>query len=363
MVLPDSHRHVAPLGLCWWLADSCYQYIAPLGLNRANRPQIRYNKEHNYCGIPIESRLNDLSMNAILEIRNLIKRFPGVTAVDGINLSIRPGICFGLLGPNGAGKTTTIEVVEDIIRPTSGEILYKGSPRSSNFREEVGIQFQSTSMLSYLSVGESLETFYNLYRDPMPMKEIIDLCRLEDIVDRKNDKISGGQKQRLMLAMALVNDPALIFLDEPTTGLDPQARRHVWEIVEEIKANGKTVVLTTHYMEEAQILCDEIAIIDMGKIIAEGTPANLLKQHCNGVTVSIPVGNFPEPDKVLPEGTKACVVEKPLEIRNRYEFCTDDIKECLKHLINDGVDLTDISVRSQNMEDLFLKLTGRQLRE
>ncbi len=303
-------------------------------------------------------------MNSILEVRNLVKHYPGVTAVDGLDLSIQPGICFGLIGPNGAGKTTTIEIIEGIILPTSGEIFYKGGPRTSDFREEVGIQFQSTSLLSFLSVRETLETFHNLYRNPMPLEELVRLCQLEDILDRYNDKISGGQKQRLMLAMALVNDPELVFLDEPTTGLDPQARRHVWEIVEEIKTKGKTVVLTTHYMEEAHILCDEIAIVDKGKIIAEGSPDDLLNEHCSGVTVSLPRESFPKPpEEIFPKGRGKCGAWKLFETQKRYEFHTNNVNECVKALLDIGTDLSYMTVRSQNLEDLFLELTGHQLRQ
>lgn len=300
-------------------------------------------------------------MDSILEVRNLVKRYPGITAVDGISLSIGPGICLGLLGPNGAGKTTTIEIIEDVILPTSGEVLYKGTPRGADFREEVGIQFQSTSLLSFLSVRETLETFRNMYRSPMPLEEVIALCQLEDILNRNNDKISGGQKQRLMLAMALVNDPELIFLDEPTTGLDPQARRHLWDIAEQIKRKGKTVVLTTHYMEEAEKLCDEIAIIDMGKIIAQGAPDDLLKAHCSGATLSIPKDAIPElPESLFSEETHISL--KRFETQKRYEFHTDNINECLSVFVEKGIDLSYLTVRSQNLEDLFLKLTGRQLR-
>jgi ABC-2 type transport system ATP-binding protein len=300
-------------------------------------------------------------MDSILEVRNLVKRYPGITAVDGISLSIRPGICFGLLGPNGAGKTTTIEIIEDVILATSGEVFYKGKPRDADFREEVGIQFQSTSLLSFLSVGETLQTFRNLYRNPMSLEEVVALCQLEDILDRNNEKISGGQKQRLMLAMALVNDPELIFLDEPTTGLDPQARHHLWDIVEQIKRKGKTVVLTTHYMEEAEKLCDEIAIIDIGKIIAEGTPEDLLKAHCSGATLSIPKDVFPElPETIFSE--EMYISLKRFETQKRYEFHTDNINKCLGIFIEKGIDLSGLTVRSQNLEDLFLKLTGRQLR-
>lgn len=300
----------------------------------------------------------------LLEVKNLVKHYPGVFALEGISFSIRPGICFGLLGPNGAGKTTAIEIIEGILPPTSGEILYKGSARTAAFREEVGIQLQSTAVFVFLSVRETLETFRKLYRNPMQMEELIRLCHLEDIQDRYNDKISGGQKQRLMLAMALANDPELVFLDEPTTGLDPQARRHLWDIVRQIKAKGKTVVLTTHYMEEAEILCDEIVIIDMGKIIAQGTPADLLKTHCSGVTISLPVESFPEiPEKIFRDETNICGKWKLLESQRCYEFHTGNINNCLDLLLKSGTDLSQMSVRSQNLEDLFLKLTGRRLRD
>ena len=216
-------------------------------------------------------------MPDLLEIKNLVKKYKEVVAVDGISFSIRKGTCFGLLGPNGAGKTTTIEVIEDIIPPTSGEILYKGKPRSSLFKQEVGIQFQQTALLSSLTLRETLITFKNLYNDPADIEEIIDVCNLREIQKRLNDKISGGQKQRLMLALAMINRPELMFLDEPSTGLDPQARRNLWSIVQKIKEKGDTIILTTHYMEEAQHLCDEIAIMDNGKIIAKRNPPSAYK--------------------------------------------------------------------------------------
>jgi ABC-2 type transport system ATP-binding protein len=214
-------------------------------------------------------------MQPILNVKNLKKYFSDVKAVDGIDLSIESGICFGLLGPNGAGKTTTIEVIEGILNPTAGEILYKGNSRKNNFKEEIGIQFQNTELPQYLTVKETLETFCRLYNKQCEIDYLIEICHLKDILKRDNRKISGGQKQRLLLAMALVNDPELLFLDEPTTGLDPQARRHLWEIVKNIKSQKKTIVLTTHYMEEAEILCDKIAIMDHGKIIEYGTTEEL----------------------------------------------------------------------------------------
>ena len=167
-------------------------------------------------------------MSPIITATNLVKQYPAVTAVDGIDLAIPKGICFGLLGPNGAGKTTTIEMLEGIQMQTSGTVLYKGEPLGTQYREEVGIQFQHTALQEFLTVRETLELFERLYRRTLPIPEIIELCSLADILERDTRKISGGQRQRLLLALALINDPELIFLDEPTTGLDPQARRNFW---------------------------------------------------------------------------------------------------------------------------------------
>jgi len=291
----------------------------------------------------------------LLEIKNLVKKYKEVVAVDDISFSIRKGTCFGLLGPNGAGKTTTIEVIEDIIPPTSGEILYKGKQRLSSFKQEVGIQFQQTALLSSLTLRETLITFKNLYNDPADIEEIIDICNLREIQKRLNDKISGGQKQRLMLALAMINKPELLFLDEPSTGLDPQARRNLWSIVQKIKEKGNTIILTTHYMEEAQHLCDEIAIMDNGKIIARGTPHQLIKEHCEGVTVILPKNSIKIPLSQFPFRFR--------EINGRLEIRTNDINSCLNRLLSEHIDLTEMIVRSPNLENVFLNLTGKQLRD
>ena len=294
-------------------------------------------------------------MQPILEVKNLAKKYNQVVAVDGISFALRTGTCFGLLGPNGAGKTTTIEVIEDVISPTAGEILYKGSPRTPSFKEEVGIQFQSTALLNLLTVRETLETFQSFFTKTETVEELVRLCRLDEFLDQHNDKISGGQRQRFLLALALINRPELLILDEPSTGLDPQARRNLWDLIRGIKAEGKTFILTTHYMEEAQYLCDEVAIMDYGKIIAQGTPAELIRQYSRGITVVLPreryalqTGRFPLP---------------VLEVNDTIEIKTNDVNQCLEQLITHGVDLSDISVRSPNLETVFLNLTGRKLRE
>ena len=292
---------------------------------------------------------------ALLEVKNLVKRYGRTEAVRGVSFSIPQGTCIGLLGPNGAGKTTTIEVIEDIIAPTEGEILYKGRPRTDTFRAEVGILFQQTALLSFLTVHETLTTFQKLYTKTADLQELIAMCHLQDFLNQYNDRISGGQRQRFMLALALVNKPELVFLDEPSTGLDPQARRNLWEIVENIKAGGRTIVLTTHNMEEAQALCDEIAIMDDGRIIARGSPAELIKRHCGGVTVELPMTSF---NPSLPP------LSVPFQVvQDRIEMMTDDLNRLVAELVGKNINLKDMAVRSPNLEDVFLTLTGRQLRE
>ncbi|MDD2390150.1 MAG: ABC transporter ATP-binding protein [Desulfobacterales bacterium] len=294
-------------------------------------------------------------MPPILEVRNIVKTYGSVTAVDGVSFAIEQGTCFGLLGPNGAGKTTTIEVIEDITPPTSGEILYKGMPRSASFREEVGIQFQHTALLNFLTVRETLETFHRLFHHTHDLEELIDLCHLRDIQKQDNDKISGGQRQRLMMALALVNKPELMFLDEPSTGLDPQARQNLWEIIQNIKAGGKTIILTTHYMEEAQVLCDDVAIMDHGKIIARGTPEALIRTYCGGATLIIPKQNITVP--------MSCESFNYRELRNTIEIQTSDINACIREILSLGIDLKGMIIRTPNLENVFLNLTGRKIRE
>ena len=294
-------------------------------------------------------------MDAILEVKDLVKKYDKVVAVDGISFALRQGMCFGLLGPNGAGKTTTIEVIEDVIPPTAGEVFYKGVARTPSFREEVGIQFQSTALLNLLTVRETLETFQSFFRKTASVEELVKLCRLAEFLDQYNDKISGGQRQRFLLALALVNRPELLFLDEPSTGLDPQARRNLWDLIQGIKADGKTIILTTHYMEEAQYLCDEVAIMDYGKIIAQGTPAELIRQYSRGITVVLPRHRFALEANRFPLPVR--------EVKDTIEIKTDDVNQCLEQLISHDIDLSDITVRTPNLETVFLNLTGRKLRE
>ncbi|NTV14814.1 MAG: ABC transporter ATP-binding protein [Desulfobulbaceae bacterium] len=291
----------------------------------------------------------------MLEVKNLVKRYRAVEAVAGISFAIPPGICFGLLGPNGAGKTTALEVIEGILPASSGEVLFHGSPRTAAFSEEVGIQFQHTTLLDFLTVRDTLVTFRNLYRDPEPLESLVEICNLQEIMASMNNKISGGQAQRLMLALALINKPKLIFLDEPSTGLDPQARRHLWEIVRGIKEQGKTIILTTHSMDEAEYLCDEIAIMDHGRIIAQGSPSELVRRYCSGTIISLPRErvSFPLPQLPLPFR----------EVNGLLEITVERIDRGLETLLALKIDLSEMTVHSPDLEDVFIHLTGRKLRE
>lgn len=292
-------------------------------------------------------------MATLLEVRNLVKRYPGVHAVNGTSFAVGEGICFGLLGPNGAGKTTTIEIMEGITPPTAGEVLYRGRPLGSRFRQEVGIQFQFTALQDFLTVHEHLTLFQSLYERTMPLDELIEVCALEPILERDAGKLSGGQRQRLLLAIALVNDPIVVFLDEPTTGLDPQARRNFWQLVEHIKVR-KTILLTTHYMEEAYLLCDEIAIMDHGEIIAQGPPSALLAEHFQDVILELPREDF----SVRPDRLPLTILEK----ENAVEILTQDVNKAIEILLAHHISLARLQIRPRTLEDLFLELTGRELR-
>lgn len=293
-------------------------------------------------------------MSSIITATKLTKHYPGVVAVDGIDLSIPQGICFGLLGPNGAGKTTTIEILEGIHPPTSGTVLYKGEPLAARYREEVGIQFQHTALQEFLTVRETLELFERLYQHTFPIAELVEMCSLKDIWDRDTRKLSGGQRQRLLLALALINDPEIIFLDEPTTGLDPQARRNFWELVTLVKSRNKTIILTTHYMEEAYALCDEIVIMDKGRIVSHGTPAQLLSEHFGDVVLQIPREDAGS--KVLESGLHFTHAADFLEIK------TNSIHQTLQQLLASGVNLDRLRIRAWTLDDLFINVTGKALR-
>lgn len=302
---------------------------------------------------PTPRRRGRHAMEKIIEVRDLVKEYHKVRAVDGVSFSVGEGICFGLLGPNGAGKTTTVEMMEGITRPSSGEVRYKGRPLDRAAKQEIGIQFQTTALQDFLTTRECVQLFASFYERALPVDEVARLCSLEDFLDQDNRNLSGGQRQRLFLALALVNNPKVLFLDEPTTGLDPQARQNFWQLIQSIKAQGKTIVLTTHYMEEAYVLCNEIAIMDKGRIIAQGTPEALLTENFEGVWLEIPLENF-TPEEGFPWRTH--IGEEQVGIH------TTDLDATLRYLVGRDVVLSHLKIKSPTLEDLFLDLTGRELR-
>ncbi len=293
-------------------------------------------------------------MPSLIQVENLTKIYANTTAVDAISFDIPAGEVFGLLGPNGAGKTTTIEMIEGIKKPDAGSILYKGKPLGRTFQQEAGIMFQHTTLQDYITVKEALHLFANLYPKQANLEQLIVDCALSEFLDQNTHKLSGGQLQRVLLAIALVNDPEIVFLDEPTTGLDPQARRNFWDLVERIRAQGKTIVLTTHYMDEAKVLCDHLLFMDHGKIIAQGSPSELLANQFADVIIQIPLANVAL--EQLPESLDAHVHDEYVEIK------TMSVNEALAKLMEENIDLQNMQIRSHNLDDLFLELTGHELR-
>ena len=291
---------------------------------------------------------------AVIKVEQLKKVYKDVVAVDNISFDVQQGHCFGLLGPNGAGKTTTIEMMEGIISASSGTILYGNEPINDEITAKIGIQFQHTALQDFLTVKETLNLFASFYEHTLPIQELVKLCDLGEFLDRDNRLLSGGQRQRLLLALALINDPEIVFLDEPTTGLDPQARRNFWQLIKNIKAKNKTVILTTHYMDEAEQLCDDIVIMDHGRIIESGTPRQLLQKHFEEVFIYVPKLQIPDdllkPHKWMVEGDS-------VEIRS------ENVEQTLSFLMEQDVSLDGLHVKSANLDDLFLKLTGHSLRE
>ncbi|MDY7230422.1 ABC transporter ATP-binding protein [Hyalangium rubrum] len=301
-----------------------------------------------------------------IQVRGLVKRFDDTVAVAGIDFEVRSGQCVGLLGPNGAGKTTTVEILEGLQKPTAGEVRLLGRSWEKDeaaLRERIGLALQETRFYERLTVEETVRLFRSFYKQGLEVEEAIALVRLEEKRGAHSVKLSGGQRQRLALAVALVSDPELLFLDEPTTGLDPQSRRALWDVIEGLKGKGRTVVLTTHYMEEAQVLCDQVIIMDHGRIVGQGTPAELIASIGGdqviefATTSAFPVEAFADiPTYVShhPRGEGHTLTVKELHRA---------LPGLLSAVSSRGTQLRYLSTRQATLDDVFLALTGRSLRE
>jgi ABC-2 type transport system ATP-binding protein len=308
-------------------------------------------------------------MPIAIQCRDLRKTYDGkVEAVRGLNLEIHVGECFGLLGPNGAGKTTTIEILEGLLAPTSGEVSILGHHWSENereMREWLGISLQETRLSEKLTVRETIELFASFYRQPRPAEEVMQELQLTEKADSWVGKLSGGQRQRLAVATALVCNPRILFLDEPTTGLDPQSRRQLWDIIRAFQKNGGTVLLTTHYMDEAERLCDRLAIVDHGQVIAEGSPADLINRlgghHVVEFVVSGSDGAALPAWRALPSVESVREDEGLIALNVKQPHLT--IPALLDTVDKQGGQLQHLTTRQASLEDVFVNLTGRHLRE
>lgn len=313
-----------------------------------------------------------LSMTAAIKIRGLTKRYGDVTAVDGLDLDVASGSCLGLLGPNGAGKTTTIHTLVGLEPVEDGEVEVLGRNWRTDaraIRERIGVQLQETQLLEKLTVEELVRLFRSFYQRGRTVAEVIDLVGLQEKASSRYGALSGGQKQRLALGCALVGDPELLFLDEPTTGLDPQARRRVWEVVEELRRRGRTVLLTTHYMDEAERLCDQLVVIDHGQTIAQGTPREII--GLLGATGLIEIV-LVDSDSIGRSSLEAGLSGLPGAVRvvfeeDRVRIHVDEVQVALPALVElldrEKIQYSDLHTHRPTLEDVFVHLTGRSLRD
>lgn len=308
------------------------------------------------------------STQSIIDVRSLTKRYGTFTAVDGLDLQVQEGEIFGILGPNGAGKTTTLEMIEGLRVPDGGSISVDGIDAvrdSDRVRKIIGVQLQTTSLFEYLTASELIELFCGLYDVESSSDRIASLLQsvnLEEKAKAQVSALSGGQRQRLSITLALVNNPRVVFLDEPTTGLDPVARRDLWHVIRDVRARGTTVVLTTHYMEEAEVLCDRVAVMDRGKVIACDTPGALIAALGIEAVVKAKFdgGSLAIADlEALPDVASARIID------DRIELNTRNVQASLVGLLGlverGGVSLTELTSQQSTLEDVFLGLTGRTI--
>ncbi len=305
-------------------------------------------------------------MPLAIEVVDLVKIYGPLRAVDGVSFQVESGKIFGMLGPNGAGKSTTVEMIEGLRPADSGKIEVLGIDVRRNPRqvkERIGVQLQTPAFFKQLTVRQLLKLFGSFFPRALPVDQLIASVNLEEKADTHSGNLSGGQRQRLAIAVALVNDPAVIFLDEPTTGLDPQARRSLWDVIRQLRAQGKTVLLTTHYLEEAEQLCDDLIIIDHGKVIAEGTPAGLIAEHFERNTLEFlsDPGLPPDQLETLP------FVDRYEDANGQTQLSSSNVTQTTRALMELcarwHVELRGLSIHTATLEDVFLKLTGRSIRE
>ena len=311
-------------------------------------------------------------MSNAIECRNLVKTYSGtppVEAVRGLDLTVVAGECFGLLGPNGAGKTTTLEILEGLLDPTSGDVEILGmkwETQESSIRARIGISLQETRLSDKLTVRETVDLFRSFYPRGLTAEEVIERVSLGEKAQSAVEKLSGGQKQRLAVATALVGDPDLLFLDEPTTGLDPQARRQLWDVIRGLRDRGRTVVITTHYMDEAERLCDRVAVVDRGRVIAIGTPRELIARLGGEHIVEFTITGE------LPEAVRQSCEQLPSIVSVRTEASGFALSVGEPHLAipalmdllrQSSVPLAGLTTRTATLEDVFVTLTGRHLRD
>jgi ABC-2 type transport system ATP-binding protein len=313
-------------------------------------------------------RMRTSQQGIALQVRNLRKAYPDVVAVDGLDLEVYSGECFGLLGPNGAGKTTTIEICEGLNTPDSGEVVVLGrrwGQDDRGLRELLGISLQETQFSEKLTVAETLQLFRSFYRVGADPADVVSMVQLQEKAASRVGQLSGGQKQRLALACALVGDPELLFLDEPTTGLDPQSRRQLWELIEAFKSDGRSILLTTHYMDEAERLCDRVAIVDHGRMIALGTPRELISQLRAEHVLEFALAEDQVVDEdLLRRIDGVCMADR----RNgTYRLQVEELHRAMPALLHElrrqGVQLAELRTHSATLEDVFVSLTGRNLRD
>jgi ABC-2 type transport system ATP-binding protein len=301
-------------------------------------------------------------------VRGLRKIYDDVVAVDGLDLEVRAGECFGLLGPNGAGKTTTIEICEGLTKPDAGTVELLGlnwETGAAELRQRLGVQLQETQLSEKLTVDETLRLFSSFYRRGPAVSDVIEMVQLEEKRKSRVGGLSGGQKQRLALACALVGDPDLLFLDEPTTGLDPQARRQLWDLIERFKTEGRTIILTTHYMDEAERLCERVAVMDHGKVIALGTPRELIASIGADHMVEFAVDGAAALDLAALERLEGVRVARCENggYRLHVTVLHRAVPALFDELARDRIALTELRTHSATLEDVFVSLTGRHLRD